>query len=320
MAIRSNFAHALLMGVFLALALPVFAQEGLKGTQPVEALEIPTVQVSTLFDVKDFVPGQMAHLVVLLDVPKDRHIFWANPGSSGKRTAVTVTGPEGWKVLAPRFPGPVLHKSKAGEVTYILKDKVAFFVPILPPDNAKVGQQVEFDLQAEWQIAKQDRKSESVPFQSVRMKIRANVAGGLPVRNSDRTIAAMRSSLPRRGAGPTGVGISLSGDAKEGDLTFHSLDAREFEFFAYPDSPMVVEARNSESKSASRSMHNFHLKSAQGKTPKEIAVNGVLRVKTRERVFYYEVQYKGVLTIAPPEIQPGHGSLPELPKKTPDKR
>jgi DsbC/DsbD-like thiol-disulfide interchange protein len=315
MAIRSNFAPALLMGAFLALALPVSAQDGFKGTQPVEELEIPKVQVSTLFDVKDFVPGQMAHLVVLLDVPKDRHIFWANPGSGGEPTAVTVTGPEGWKVMAPRFPGPVLHKSKTGEITYILKDKVAFFVPILPPDNAKVGQQVEFDLQVDWLIAKKGRKSESV-----QMKIQANVAHGLPVRNSDRIIAAMRSSLPRRGAGPSGVGISLSGDSKEGDLTFHSLDAREFEFFAYPDSPMVVEARNSESKSASRSMHNFHLKSAPGRRPKEIEVSGVLRVKTRERVFYYEVQYKGVLTIAPPEIQPGHGSLPELPKNTPGKR
>lgn len=310
MAIRPNFAPALLIGAFLALALPALAQEKSTETTPAEEQAKPELKVSSLFDVKAFVPGQMAHLVVVLDVPVDWHIYWANPGASGLATSVKVTGPEGWKIMAARFPGPTLHKGEGGEITYILEGKAAFFVPIIPPDNAQIGQEVEFEVQASWLMCKGLCRRGS--FQS---KVKAKVAGGLPVRNSDRFIAAMRSVLPRRGMGPSGIGISLTGNAKEGDLTFHSLDSREFEFFAYPDSPMVVVERNSLSQSAERSMHNFHLKPAYGKTPEGIEVHGVLRVKAKERTHFFEIQYKGVMNLAPKEIPAGHGNLPELPKK-----
>lgn len=315
MAIRPNFAPALLLGVSAAFAVLAQAGQTPEETPVVQEVEKPQVQVTTLFDVKAFVPGQMAHMVVVLDVPKDWHIYWSNPGAGGLPTKVSVTGPKGWKIQAPRFPGPVLRKDAAGDSTYVLEGKVACFVPILPPDDAKVGQEVEFDLQVSWLMCK-----ESCHRGDTQQKVKAKVASGLPARNSARVIAAMRSFLPRRGMGISGVGVSLSGNEKEGNLTFHSLDAREFEFFAYPDSMMAVVERNSEIKSPVRSAHNFRLEPAAGKTPKEIEVHGVLRVKTKDRVFYYEVSYKGVVTKAPAEVPAGHGSMPELPRDPHGKR
>ncbi len=314
MAIRPYFASALILGVFFASALPVQAQQIPKQVPVVQEALKPQVKVSTLFDVKALVPGQMAHMVVVLEVPKGWHIFWTNPGGSGLPTTVSVSGPKGWKVQAPRFPGPLLHKDAAGEITYVLEGKVACFVPILPPDDAKIGQEVEFEVNVDWLMCKG-----SCHLGRFAQKATAKVASGLPVRNSDRLIAAMRSSLPLRDMGAPGVGVSLIGNGKEGDLTFHSLDAREFEFFAYPDSPMVVVERNSESKGAERSVRNFHLKAVAGKQVKEIEVHGVLRVKTKERVFYYEVSYKGSMTWAPVEASAGQDSTPELPKNPHEK-
>jgi DsbC/DsbD-like thiol-disulfide interchange protein len=309
MAIRSYLAPALLLGVVLASTLHARAQEASAETPVEVAEEKPQVEVSTLFDVKAFVPGQLAHLVVVLDIPEAWHIYWANSGGAGVPTTVTVTGPEGWQVMESRSSGPVLHTDSKGKVAYVLKNKAAFFVPILPPDNAKVGQDIEFDLQVDWMLCKEDAHKGQF-----KTKVPSKVAQGLPVRNSHRTIAAMRSYLPRRGLGPSGIGISLSGNGKEGDLTFHSLDAREFDFFAYPDSPMRVVERNSESLGASRSMRNFHLEPAPGQEPGDIEVHGVLRVNAKGRVFYYEMKFKGVMNLAPVEVPAGHGVMPELPK------
>ncbi len=308
MAIRPNFASALLLGFFAALAVPAQAAQTPAEAPAVQEAEKPQVEVTTLFDVKAFVPGQVAHMVVVLDVPKDWHIYWSNPGGGGLPTKIAVSGPKGWKIQSPRFPGPVLRKDAGGESTYVLEGKVACFVPILPPDDAKIGQEVEFDLKVSWLMCK-----ESCHPGSTQQKVKANVASGLPARNSARVIAAMRSFLPRRGVGMVGVGVSLSGDEKQGTLTFHALDAREFEFFAYPDSSMVVVERNSETKSPVRSARTFRLEPAAGKAPKEIAVHGVLRVKTKDRVFYYELNYKGLVTKEPADVPAEPGSTPESP-------
>ncbi len=310
MAIRPNFAQALFLGAFLSLAVPAESHAHQEGSPEVQEVAKPQVQVSTLMDVKAFVPGQMAHLIVVLDVPKDWHIYWKNQGAGGLPTQVSLTGPKGWKIEAPRFPGPVLHKDELGDLTYILKGKVACFVPIIPPDNAKVGQEVEFDLKVDWLMCKG-----SCHPGGVEQKVKAQVASGLPSRNSARHIAALRSYLPRRGLSMTGVGVKLSGDTKSAELTFHSLDSRDFEFFPYTDSPMVVGVRKSESQATDHSSHTFSLKPAAGKQPKEIEVNGVLRMKIKERVLYYELSYKGMINLEPAAIPAGHGSLPELPQK-----
>ncbi|MCA9003188.1 MAG: hypothetical protein KDB61_14790, partial [Planctomycetes bacterium] len=139
-----------------------------------------------------------------------------------------------------------------------------------------------------------------------------------PKRNSNGTLSTLRRKLPRKNSMPVGVGLSLSGGAKEGDLTFHSLGAHRFDFFAFADSPMRVVERNSDLFSENRSLRNFHLKRRiiedAEKSGADVEIHGLLRVEAQGRTNFYELSYKGVITVAPVEVPAGHGVLPEMPK------
>ncbi len=108
----------------------------------------PEVSAEVMFDVQSFIPGKMAHLVVVLQIPKDWHIYWESAGGTGMGTRLDVTGPEGWKIGPVRFPGPMLYTDAQGNLAYTLEGEVGFFVPITPPDDADINQRAQFDTPA----------------------------------------------------------------------------------------------------------------------------------------------------------------------------
>jgi DsbC/DsbD-like thiol-disulfide interchange protein len=294
MAIRTLFAGLFFFAALLAMGPSVEAHYRTVDLAQAEEDPVPQVHAQTIFDVKAFVPGKLAHMIVILDVPDEWHIYWANGGETGMPTTVQVSGPEGWKVGDARFPGPVMYLDDQGNRSYVLEGQVAFFIPIVAPGDAAVEDIAQFEVSVDWLLCKEVCHSGS--YQATP---KLSVASGAPVVNSDPRIASLRSALPLQGGAPGAVGLTLTGSAIKAELNFFALDSREFEFFAFPESPMVVVERKAEVIAESRSQRTFQLEPALGKQPSEIRVNGILRIVLKEQVLYYEVQYQGALNRQP---------------------
>jgi len=277
-----------------------------------EKKEHPRVKTEVLFDVDAFVPGKLAHLVVILKVPKAWHIYWESAGESGMGTSLMVTGPEGWEIGPVNYPGPQLYRDGEGNLCHTLEGEVGLFVPITPPDDAETGEAAEFRIKGQW-LQCQDICLMGELDTEVELPVRR----GLPKRNPDRRLVGLRSVMPRRGHLPPDIGFNLSGRSSSAHISFSSIDAREFEFIAFSDSPLSVPAnsRKDGSKTETFSQRIFDLKPTIGEGPDEIEVHGVLRVQRKEFVSFYEVRLKGPQS-RPPSTKPlSHGSLPVVPRK-----
>lgn len=270
----------------------------------------PEVAAEVLFDVQSFIPGKMAHLVVILKIPEHWHIYWESAGEAGMGTRIDVTGPKGWKVGKPRFPGPMLYTDGQGNVAYTLEGEVGFFVPITPPDDAPVDQTAAFQVKMQWLLCQ-----DICLMGSLDRTLELEVQRGTPKRNTDRRLVGLRKQLARRGFVPAEIGYAFGGTPEKAQLTFSTKDSREFEFFPLPDSPLVIDDRPEGTKSETFSQRNFDLKPSLGGVKETIAVQGVVRVTRKDQVSFYEIDFQGPQNREPTKQVLGHGSLPTVPKK-----
>ncbi|HPF13973.1 MAG: hypothetical protein H6830_11110 [Planctomycetes bacterium] len=285
-------------------------QEPVPDAAPGEPETQPLVEWRMLLDVEALVPGQQAHLVAALTVPKDWHIYWESPGEAGMATFVEVHGPKGWTIGRPIFPGPKLYRDAQGNVCHVLEGEVGFFVPVVAPEDAVPGTEATFQVEMQWLQCQ-----EICLLGGFKTEVRYPIASGYPKRVADRALANMRKQLPRKGLGPLDVGISFGGDPEEANLSFFTKDARSFEFFAYPDSPMALFQRDAGVEAATGSQRNFVLRPNLEAELETIEVRGVLRLANKERVTFFEVAYKGPQLREPSDQPTGHGALPTIPRK-----
>ncbi|MEZ5973625.1 MAG: protein-disulfide reductase DsbD family protein [Planctomycetota bacterium] len=299
------------LSLFLA-PLPGFAGQESEEAPPVaEATEVqPEVKPELFFDVEQFAPGKRASLVIVLNVPEQWHIYWDHPGEAGMATTIEVTGPEGWQIEAVRYPGPTPYVDAQGNACTILEGEAGFFVPILPPDDAKPGSEVEFRVRATWLLCK-----ESCQLGKLDQTISVQVTDSLPRRVSDRRLAGMRNRLPRIGPGSKVVGYSFAGDLDEANLTFMLPRSAELRFFPYSDSAMVVAQEAEGSRAAELSQRNYVLRQSPSADVEAIGVHGVLRVQEESRVQYFEINLTGAQFREPVVENLGHGDLPVVPRK-----
>lgn len=81
-------------------------------------------------------------------VPRDAHIYWHNPGESGRATIVRFDAPPGARVEALQYPGPNRFRGERGSTSYGYAGTVTLVSEVVlrvPPTHS-----VEFTADAEW--------------------------------------------------------------------------------------------------------------------------------------------------------------------------
>ena len=97
-----------------------------------------------------FAPGQTLYLGLFIQLDKDWHTYWKNPGDTGAPIFTDWKIPETWN-LEPRQDPIPLRISTPPLVTFGYKDSVLLIQPIKIPQNEQRSQ-VLIDLEAEWLV------------------------------------------------------------------------------------------------------------------------------------------------------------------------
>jgi DsbC/DsbD-like thiol-disulfide interchange protein len=90
--------------------------------------------------------GQVNFALCTLEIPRDFHVYWTNPGVSGTQTEIEVAAPEGCTIGPVQFPRPGIFHEPEG-VTYGYETRVTFIIPITLPRGVEP---VEVEIKARW--------------------------------------------------------------------------------------------------------------------------------------------------------------------------
>ncbi|HEY8667808.1 MAG TPA: protein-disulfide reductase DsbD domain-containing protein [Tepidisphaeraceae bacterium] len=113
------------------------------------------VYVSLLADVKSIAPGQTFTVGVLLEVPDAGwHLYWKNPGDSGRPTTVQWSLPEGFVVEELPYPLPMEFSQGGGAVMYGYERQVMLTARITAPPKLEPGIPVVLKAKATWLACK----------------------------------------------------------------------------------------------------------------------------------------------------------------------
>ena len=216
---------ALLLGLLLSSGPQAFAQDE-------EARDL--VQASLASDHEALSPGTTTTLVVRLQIKKDWHVYWLNPGDAGVPTKVELTLPKGLVSAGPRFPAPERLEHEDGFIDFSYEGQVLILVPVTledsPEGQALVGGKVSLGVKATWLVCKEA----CIPGQ-------AELALSLPVlakgakREAKAPVVDQVRAAQARLATPLPKGVSASFSGLE--LRFEAPEAKGLTWF-----PLVPEA------------------------------------------------------------------------------
>jgi DsbC/DsbD-like thiol-disulfide interchange protein len=101
-------------------------------------------------DLTSIQPGQPFQIALRVQMPKDWHIYWIDPGDSGTATEFTFKGPDGWKIEPLTFPTPHKFTLPGDIVNNGYEGTVLFLAKVTPPPDAKG--EAAFSVDAEWLV------------------------------------------------------------------------------------------------------------------------------------------------------------------------
>ncbi len=102
----------------------------------------------------DLVPGTTAWLSVAFDIDKDWHLYWNGYSDTGFPIKLTPAFPDGYTLGTVQWPAPSRHITQ-DFVDHVYEGRVALLLPVQVPANAKIGEKVTFQIEAEWLVCKQ---------------------------------------------------------------------------------------------------------------------------------------------------------------------
>lgn len=80
-------------------------------------------------------PGKPFTVGVLLDIRKDWHVYWKNPGQAGLATSITFDLPKGFTAGPLQWPVPIRFEESGGIISFGYADQVMLLAEITPPKN-----------------------------------------------------------------------------------------------------------------------------------------------------------------------------------------
>jgi len=110
------------------------------------------VQADLLADVSVIKPGQSFTVGVLLKIQPKWHVYWKNPGDSGRATTVKFDLPPGFTAGDLRYPIPTKIVQPGDETIYGYEDEVMFTATITPPKDLSAGASVHLGANVQWLV------------------------------------------------------------------------------------------------------------------------------------------------------------------------
>ncbi len=139
-----------------------------------EVVKKPHIELELISDVTSIQPGQSFWLVLRAKMDDHWHIYWKNPGDSGKETTFNWELPKGFKAEPMQWPYPKKLIEGEGEIllaVYGYEGEVYFLKRVTAPTNLPAGKELSFKVTPEWLIC----YKECLPPTS------ATISLGLPV-------------------------------------------------------------------------------------------------------------------------------------------
>lgn len=257
--------------------------------QETEEVEVePEVQLEFLADVDGVTPGQEFLLAALLDMPEHFHVYWENAGDSGLPTRIAVSGPDGFEIGAPRFPGPERFELPGGFVNYGYEERAVIFVPVKSPEVIERGASFEFTLEAEWLVCKtacylQEGKAS--------LRLAATPIGEQPKRANAGRLEPWKERLPRPFEKLEGATEVWSAEGEELRLDLTVGPATGLEFFPAAGGPLELRERTIFPLGGPKCSIALEFARAYGREEETPIARGVLRVTREARDRYYRVQF-----------------------------
>lgn len=157
----TSFTTALLL-LFCFVARPALSQE-------VSAKDPVTVSLVSSQDV--VTAGSSFDVAVVLDIEKDWHSYWKNPGDAGLPTDVQWDLPEGFSITDLRWPYPKKFSDEFG-VGFGYEDQVVFFATVRAPTSLQPDTPFLLRGDVRWMAC----KDSCIPgFSSIETEIQAGV-------------------------------------------------------------------------------------------------------------------------------------------------
>ncbi len=98
-------------------------------------------------------PGYSFWVALHMQMEKDWHTYWKNPGDAGLATSIQWTLPDGFHADAVQWPSP--EQIKAGPlVSYGYEGEIFLLTQIHPPDNLTEGESILLKGQVNWLACK----------------------------------------------------------------------------------------------------------------------------------------------------------------------
>lgn len=189
------------------LLLLVAAQAVTEDSERVKAAVITPAQSS---------PGAV-DVAVEFRIAPGWHLYWSNPGDSGLPPKLVWTLPTGWRVDAPRFPGPQRHID-GGLTTFIHEARLVLLCTMHIPAGTAAGA-YDVQVKAKWLVCQEACVPGSAELRAV-VQVGGEAAG---VDAATTAIAAARAALPQPLAG-SGLDVTARLDASTIVLTVGGAD------------------------------------------------------------------------------------------------
>ncbi|MFN0008043.1 MAG: protein-disulfide reductase DsbD domain-containing protein [Planctomycetota bacterium] len=187
------------------------------------------VKVELLADRAAIRPGEAFSLGVRLVIEPKWHIYWENHGDSGMPTRAKISGPKGFTLGAPRFPGPEREEAEGDIVSYVHYGEIVLVVDGVAPDPMPSGiANADFTVEANWLVCTQVCYPGSGEAK-LQVPIAAQEAKPAPA--NDRLFLEARAKLPKPWSELAGASIEWSGDDGSPVAVITVPGAADLEFF-----------------------------------------------------------------------------------------
>lgn len=131
------------------LALPIGATQDPPGKS-----EAP-VELALVSELDLVHPGATFHVGLHFDLPEHFHVYWQNAGQSGMPTRAELSGPEGFAISGPAFPGPEKIVAPGNIVSYGYEDEAMLVFEVTAPERLEEGTALTFRARASWLVCKE---------------------------------------------------------------------------------------------------------------------------------------------------------------------
>lgn len=244
------------------------------------------VKVELLADHAAIRPGDTFSLGVRLRIEPTWHIYWENHGDSGFPTRAKVTGPPGFTIGAPRFPGPERDVAEGDIVSYVLHGEVVLLFDVKAPDPLPPGlERAAFSVDASWLVCTQVCYPGSGQAE---LEVPIAAAGAKPLLANAKLFEDARARLPKPWKDLAGASIEWRGDENGPIAIFTVPEASDLELFPLASDSTTFVERTVEPAGPSRRLTATlrFASSAPGDAPR---FQGVLRVRKEQVESFYQL-------------------------------